>query len=531
MMITRRLAAFTAAAALAVTVTVVGGENGAPSALAAPPDSTPGSAPAESIAQRAIDPDGHLRYGYALGLAQWDPIFSTISQDNVYLSAVYDRLVHHSTAGELIPGLATEWSVTPDGLTWTFTLREGVVFHDDTPFDAAAVKANLERGQTTEGSTVAPELLSVTAIEVVDPTTVAITADVPMPQLPAVLSDRAGMMASPAAFETLAHDPVGAGMFALQDEIPESEATLVRNQTYWDPDAVQVATLTITAIPDPATRLNALRSGQIDWAALTPEDYEIALEDPNLTGAAFDSISYLSIATYKVRPPLDDVRVRQAISHAIDRPLAAEALLLGYATPCSQPFPPGYSAHVDELGCDRFGYDPERARELLAEAGYGDGLELSMQVAAGGDGSRQAEVIQAQLAEVGISLEVVTVDVTRFVAGFFIEGEYDLSLGLWGGRASAIQTLQILYASDGALNPGKLEVPEFDAALETARGTIDPDEQLAAIRAATTISVEQQYDIPLWFVPYLNAWNRDLVGVEGYLLGKQEFRGVGIAAD
>ena len=218
------------------------------------------------------DLEGTFRYFYSVGPSRFDAHRATSSFDNTSLFLTYDRLVHNSPEASAVPGLATAWEFNPDGTALTFTLREGVTFHDGTPFDAEAVKANIERGQTVEGSAVASDLAVITSVEVVDPLTVTLNLGGDGAQLPLVLSDRPGMMISPAAFDKpdLDQSPVGAGMFTVSEYRANDRIIYNRYDGYWDPDAVRCATFDYSISGDPITRLNAIRSGQVDGTFVDP---------------------------------------------------------------------------------------------------------------------------------------------------------------------------------------------------------------------------------------------------------------------
>src|SRR5690606_21746166 len=182
------------------------------------------------------------------------------------LFLTYDRLVHITPDVQPIPGLATDWEFAEDGSYLEMNLRKGVTFHDGEPFNAQAVRANIERAKTVENSAVASELEVVESVKVIDPATVRFMLTGAAASLPLTLSDRAGVMISPKAFDDpdLDQQPVGAGMFKVTDYKPNDHITYERYEKYWDPDAVRVAKNEQLIQPNSVARLYANRTGQVD---------------------------------------------------------------------------------------------------------------------------------------------------------------------------------------------------------------------------------------------------------------------------
>jgi peptide/nickel transport system substrate-binding protein len=290
-----------------------------------------------------------FRYQYSVGPSRFDAHKATSSFDNTSLFLTYDRLVHNAPDASPIPGLATEWEFNDEGTALTFTLREGVTFHDGTPFDAAAVKANIERGQTVEGSAVASDLAVITAVEVVDPLTVTFTLGGNGAQLPLVLSDRPGMMISPAAFDKpdLDQAPVGAGMFAVTEYRPNDRITYTKYDGYWDPEAGRCAVFEYTINGDPTTRLNAIRTDAVDATFVDPPQ-EAEAESAGLVSKRGTGLAYYHMQPNRSFEPFGKLEVRQALNHAIDRKAIVDNLLLGLGNASCQVFPEGYFAFDED---------------------------------------------------------------------------------------------------------------------------------------------------------------------------------------
>ena len=475
----------------------------------------------------ATDPNATLRWGYYVNLTRFDPHRATSSFDNTYLYPVYDRLVHVTPEGDPEPGLATEWEFNEDGSVLEMTLREGVTFHDGEPFNAEAVKANIERAKTVEGSAVAGDLSIVDTVEVVDDTHVRFNLTGPGASLPLVLSDRAGMMISPAAFDNPDLDtaPVGAGMFRVTGYQPSNVATYERFDEYWDPEAVDLAGLEIRYMADSATRLNALQSGQIDATHIDPNQLQQA-EQAGLETIVEDTLSFVHLQMNRTRSEFDDPLVRQAINHAINREAIVQALLFGEGSPAIQNFPEGYVAHDPEISPDIYEYNPERARELLAEAGLADGFSFEIITAVTPLRVQAAEAVQQQLAEVGIDVTLRQVEPAQVSEIFYSAQQGDSILAAWGGRPDPSQTAGLLYTPGNLPNPGGHTTPEVQAAYDAS--LIPGDGRPEALKELSALITEQSLDVPLYFPNEIFVSQEPVEGLDVWIGGKPEFRNVGM---
>lgn len=419
----------------------------------------------------AADADAVMRYQWGTpGGSNYDPHVAFNQFANIFLYPAYDRLTELTQDGEVVPMLAESWEFTEGDTVLRMVLREGVTFHDGEPFDAEAVKANIERGQTLETSAVKADLASVDEVVVVDDLTVELRLAGPGAALPALLADRAGMMISPAAFDNTDLDlmPVGAGAFQVVEHTPGSVITFERFADYWDPDAQTLAGLELSMQLDPEARLRALQDGQIDGTGINPDqigDAEAAgfeVQTRPTTGA-------FMLFLNKTKPGLDDPLVREAISLAIDRQGIADALHNGECTPSSQVFPTSYWAGNPDVEADP--YDPDRARELLAEAGQ-EGLSMSAVVVNVPFYVAQLEALQAMLGEVGIQLEVTPLEPTELLSRF-AGGDADMYFTQYPGSVDPAKTYASIFAAESSLNPGGYTNPAMEELAAQGLGTTD----------------------------------------------------------
>jgi peptide/nickel transport system substrate-binding protein len=398
-------------------------------------------------------------------------------------------LTQGETTPEVVPGLAESWEVSDDGLTWTFELREGVTFHDGEPWDADAAIFNYDRQVNRDSDLFDTELNSVAGILLagiesaskVDDMTIELVTEKPMADLPSMLA--LGAFGSPKAIQELGDDfasqPVGTGPFAFESLERGRQLVLTRNEDWYGGPA-KLERLILRPMPEVTARMAALRSGEVNWIEVPSPDEVPALE---AEGYQVLTNSYSHLWPWVLdttEPPFDDVRVRQAVNYAIDRDAMAESLLQGTGEPSTQYIPssdPGYTEDQDF-----FTYDPERAEELLAEAGYPDGFSASVSFPTSGSGNMipipMNEALQRDLKEVGVDITLEPIEWGAMLGDFFtgsIPGGADamnISLGyvlpsLWS----------TWFHSESATNVGGFADPDVDALLDEIAGEFDPDAQ------------------------------------------------------
>ena len=361
------------------------------------------AAPATPV---AVDPEGFLRIAYAGTVNSLDPHMTTTPVYSSYQFAIYDRLFQLDYDENIEPMLAESFEFSADGASLTLHLRDDVVFHDGSPVDAPAVKASLERGQTVDGSTVATSLAGIAGVEVVDDHTVVLRLDGVGAEIPALLATSAGSVLNPAVFDDPAVDlgaapppAAGSGPYVVTESEPGVATSYERAPEYWNESTGLMSGYTITYIPAGATRLAGLRAGDFDLAQITAdvfveaEGYADAGEFSMISTVATTRDLMLNIEG----GDLADPEVRDAIALAIDR---EEFALVQPCEPITQPLRDWHWAYNPEI---QWEHDPERAREIIDARG-GAAFEIAFQ--AGGAYEAIATVVQAQLADVGIQVEL-----------------------------------------------------------------------------------------------------------------------------
>lgn len=427
---------------------------------------------------------------------------------------------------DIQPGLAHDWDVSDDGLTYTFYLEEGVTFHDGTEFNADAVKVNFERWAdpdheyaftddgyvysmygTMFGGFVDDDSHVIKEINVINDYEIEFVLKRPLGFFLQNLGMTYFAITSPAALEEYGAEinehPVGTGPFKFVSWSKDDKIVLEKFTDYRKEGLPKLDEVIFEVIPDNAARLIALRSGEIDiMDGLNPDDAVSVEEDEQLSlyTRAENNIGYLGFNVQK--EPLDNKELRHAINHAIDREAISEALYAGYAKPAVNPLPPGYLGYNDEV--EPYDYDVDLAKELLREAGYADGLEIelwTMPVARPymPDPETVSEIVQNNLAEIGIDVKIVREEWAPYLEKT-AEGEHQLYMLGWSGTNGDPDYFlsSLLHGSNiGTSNREFYENSEVDKLLEQAKVSIDQDERADFYKQAQELIVEDSPMVPL----------------------------------
>lgn len=400
----------------------------------------------------AVDRDAVLRIAYPGPVSTLDPATDPQGSGQPMTFLLYDRLTQMSNDLQVKPMLATSWEFSPNGEYLELKLRDGVTFHDGTPVDAAAVKASLERNKNLPGSSVAQVLDAIASIDVIDALTVRLNlAPGRGAELPAVFATNAGAIISPKALtdgRDLGLDPrdAGSGPYVVSEFEPNEVVKLRRaSGRYWDPDAAKFARLELSYSPKGSTRLNALRAGQIDVALITGSDMQTGRKLSQSGAFAISMAAIITPYTLYIesdQKPFTDPRVRQAISMGIDREAISDKLLGGTCEPRVQPYPKDYWPHEDALD-QAVAAKPRDAKKLLADANA-RGTSFQLTFTSGSSFEPIAQVIQSQLAPLGVKVDLVPLPSTSAFASYR-QGKYEAYLGSSPTEADPAQLMQSTY--------------------------------------------------------------------------------------
>ncbi|ADI15797.1 glutathione ABC transporter substrate-binding protein [Truepera radiovictrix] len=412
---------------------------------------------------------------------------------------IYDTLIIQQEDLELVPGLAESWEQLDD-TTWEFTLREGVTFHNGEPLTADDVVFTFNRLTDPEVAAPAAFLLGfVESVEAADERTVRITTQYPFAPILAHLSHTATSILNEQAVTEAGEDygtttVVGTGPFSFVRWEPATQIVLERNDDWWGGEVLPERVV-FRPIIEGTVRAIELETGGIDIAyGLEPTDAN-RIEGGGVPGVRLETVETLStnyIGFNVQKEPFDDVRVRQAINHAVDVDLIIEAVLEGRAIPATGPIAPAvFGARTD---LEPYAYDPERARELLAEAGLEGGFSTTIWTNDNPTRIQIAEIVQAMLLDVGINVDVQVLEWGTYLADT-AEGLHDMFILGWVSvTGDADYGLYSLFHSEQMGNPGNRTFfanERVDELLDLGRSSADEEERLAAYAEAQEIILEE----------------------------------------
>ena len=348
--------------------------------------------------------------------------------DEVVYANVFEGLTRIGPNGEVQPALAESWEVSEDGLVYTFALREGVSFHDGTSFEASDVVFALERAMGDASENAQKGLFAaIEKVEAADDRTVRITLNRPAGDLLFNLGWGDAVIVAPESADGNKSKPIGTGPFRFKDWTRGSALTLERNPDYWGA-APALETATFRFIPDPSAAVSAMLAGDVDAFPNfpAPEALPQLEADPRFAVVVGSTEGETILAMNNARKPFDDVRVRKAISHAIDRKAIIDGAMFGLGTPIGTHFAPHHPAYADLTAQSNFSV--EKSKELLAEAGYPDGFKATIKLPPPSYARRGGEIVASQLRRVGIELEIIPVEWGVWVPEVFKGKDYDLTI-------------------------------------------------------------------------------------------------------
>lgn len=453
-----------------------------------------------------------------------DPDQSRTFVGRIVYASMCDKLVDITPDLEIIPQLATAWETSSDGTQVTMQLRDGVVFHDGTPFNAEAVAANIERSQTLDVSRRKSELKSITSTEVTGEYEIVLTLAGPDATLIAQLADRAGMMVSPTAAAAAGADfglnPVCSGAFAFEERVAQDKIVLRKFDDYWNADAIHFDSVTFLPIPDTTVRLANLQSGDIDMLErLAATDLAQAEGDSGIVVDSAVSLGYQGI-TFNINngekgdnPWGNDKRLRQALSHAIDRGALNQVVFEGAFAPGNQSFPPTSPWYNKSLPVE--GADIEKAKALLTEAGYPDGIELEVQVPNSTEPLAVMQVIQAMAGQAGIDIKLTSKEFATLLSDQSA-GDYTASQIGWSGRVDPDGNNHQFVTTDGGINDSRFSDPKMDELMNAARVAPSTEERKALYDEAKVIMLDELPRVFLYHVNWIWAYNTSMKGYTPY---------------
>ena len=482
------------------------------------------SAPGVALAQQG----GVLRVSANVNPSTLDPATGRSGGDHQFLYPLYDTLVQWDPKTlEPRPGLALSWTYRDD-TTLVIELRPGLTFHDGTALDAEAVKFNLDRARQDAKSNIKVDLSSVDSVETSGATTVTLKLKGSDRSIPLILSDRAGMMASPTAIKAgggaIDRTPVGAGPWKFVSWEDSAAVVYERFPGYWEKGLPKVARLSMKIIPEVNTGVRSVNAGENDLVVSVPPVQKALLERAGKLKVMTNSTLYLHMIYLDYsKAPFNDVRVRRALNLAIDRTAFIKATMAGLAEPATTIYPQAYWAHDPSLG-KILAYDPDRAKALLKEVGGEvtfSGIAYNDQAA-----QQKVEVLIEMWRKVGIKAKMRSASVAEASGAFFFQRQVDMFLAAITPRPDPSMVPYTIFGKSSPYNGGHLEIAGMEEALASSRGGTTQTQRKAMLSRVQRIALEQAVFVPLMFDVNVTAISKKFEGFEPNLMGRPRYERV-----
>ena len=458
-----------------------------------------------------------IRIGVALEPPALDPTAGAAEAiDVVVYQNVFEGLVRIDQTGAVQPGLAESWTISDDGLTYTFSLHDGVTFHDGTSFDAEDVKFTFERLLAADSVNAQKALYApISEVSAIDPLTVEFTLSRPDGLFLFNLGRGDAVIVAPESAANNGAEPIGTGPFAFVQWDRGSRVVLEQYGPYWG-DKPALTKATYLFISDTSTMTNALLAGDVDGTNnFAPEALAVFEGNPQFKVLVGSTEGETILATNNRKDPFDDLKVRQAMAHALDRQEIIDGATYGYGVPIGTHFAPHHPYYRDLTGT--YPHDPHKARVLLKEAGYPDGFSATLKLPPVAYARLSGQIIASEFAKVGIKLELINMEWAQWLEDVFANKDFDLTI------ISHVEPFDIgIYA-----NPDYYfgyDNPQVQSLNETLNATTDEAERKRLAQEIQTIIARDAVNGYLFELAQTGVWNARLEGmwqnapVEGVVL-------------
>jgi peptide/nickel transport system substrate-binding protein len=473
--------------------------------------------------------EGTLNVGIPSNLNTLDPAKTKIGEEYIVNFLIYSGLTEITPTGEVKPDLATSWEASDDLKTWTFHLRDGVKFHDGSPFTAEDVKATIERVMDpATASTARVNFEIVDDIEIVDDHTIRFHLSQPYVGFAEILGDRQVRIVPSDHLENLASDPVGTGPLKLQSFRPGDRIELIKNEDYYDPDLPKLDEIVLRIIPEHAAQFAALETGELDliWD-VPPETVGEYKDDKDIVMDSVATSTWDGVIMNTAQKPFDDEQVRRAVELALDKKALTDIALFGNGSPTHTMIPPSHAFYNDELPINQV--DIDQAKKLLAEAGYGDGFDITLYVPVGRPTRERLGLgVADMLSDIGVKANIQRVPWDKFVkdiegkAAFYTDGFYS--------RPTLDTSIYPWYHSDGSWNTTlwNYSNPEMDKVLEAARAARSDEERAKLYKEFQRIAIEHPAGVIPYVMNHTNVYRPEVKNFHSHPMMWLDLRNVAI---
>lgn len=425
--------------------------------------------------------------------------------DEILYANVFEGLTRIGPSGEVLPALAESWTISDDGKVYTFKLHKGVKFHDGTDFDAEDVKFSLDRARAPDSVNAQKGLFAaIDTVEVIDPETVQVTLKHPQGAFLYNMGWGDAVIVAPESADSNKEKPIGTGPFRFDHWAKGSAVTLVKSDNYWG-DPVALDKVEFRFIPDAAAAVPAVLSGDVQAFPFFPADAVSQVEgNPQLKVVIGSTEGETILAMNNKKPPLDNLKVRQAISYALDREAIIDGASGGLGQPIGSHVSPSSKAYVDLTG--RYPHDAAKARELLKEAGFENGFKTTLKLPPPAYARDGGQIIASQLRNVGIQADIIPVEWAQWLDQVFTKKDYDLTIV----SHTEPNDIDIYSRPDYYFN---YQNPEFNKVIEELNLTSDEATRNSLLAKAQNILADDAVVGFLFELPKVGVWDAKLSGL------------------
>jgi len=460
-----------------------------------------------AVSSSALAAKNYVTLGMALEPTHLDPTAGAAAAiDEVVYANLFEGLTRINSKGEVIPALAKSWSVSDNGLVYTFNLRTGVKFHDGTDFNADDVVFSLNRARGEKSVNAQKGLFkAIDKVEAVDAQTVKMTLKLPNGSMLFNLGWGDAVMVAPESADKNKSNPVGTGPFKFVKWVKGDRVELARSDAYWG-EAKVVGKATFKIISDPAAAFSAMMAGDVDAFPNFPSPENLAQfrADPRFKVVVGSTEGETILSTNNTKPPFDKLKVRQAMAFAINRQSIIDGAMFGNGTPIGSHFAPHHPAYVDLT--DQYAYNPEKAKALLKEAGFPNGFEATLKLPPPSYARRGGEIIASDLKKIGINLKIIPVEWGAWIKDVFKATNYDLTI------VSHTEPMDIgIYGREKYYFNYKN--PAFKAIIEELNKTTDTKGRYALLGKAQKLLADDAVNGFLFQLAKSGVWNAKLKGL------------------
>lgn len=451
-----------------------------------------------------------ITIGMAVEPTGLDPTLAApVAIGQVVWQNIFEGLVAIDRDGAIVPQLAKSWQILDEGRTYRFTLQSGVTFHDGSPFNAESAKFSLDRARGSGSTNPQKRFFSkIESIDATDETTLVVHLNDANGNLLYQLGWPASVMVSEATAGNNKITPIGTGPYRFTTWHKGDRIEMVRNDAYWNKEkSPKIGTAVFRFISDPQAQAAALKAGDVDAFPEfgAPELMSSFEGDPRLSVNIGNTELKVVAGLNNQRKPFDDKRVRQALMMAIDRQTVIDGAWSGYGTAIGSHFTPNTDAYVDLTG--HLPYDVEKAKALLAEAGFADGLTLTIKAPQMVYAQRSAQVMQAMLAEIGVTLNIETSEFpAKWISDVFTESNFDMTIVAHAEPMDidiyARKPYYFNYQSDA-----------FNDLIKGIEHATDGEQRKQLFKKAQDVLADDVPALFLFVMPKLGVWDKKLEGL------------------